>query len=113
MAEALWANAAGTRDVQCVFRAKDLSASPQPVTVVQPQRIAPPGQPVPAGRVLIDFFIDKKGMPRMPAVMSYDDERMAGSALQAIAQWRFTPPVNKGRNVAVHAQQWFEFPAGK
>ncbi|PTY03154.1 hypothetical protein DB347_21985 [Opitutaceae bacterium EW11] len=114
LAEALWANAAGApRDLRCVYTGKELDELPKPITVVQPLRIAPPDQAVPAGRVLIDFFIDETGKPRMPAAVRYDDERMAGSALQAIAQWRFTPPMRQGKPVTVQAQQWFEFSADK
>lgn len=61
------------------------------------------------GAVVIDFFIDETGQARLPTVGSHDDDFLASSALAAVKQWRFEPPVRHGRPVLARAQQTFVF----
>jgi hypothetical protein len=77
---------------------------------VEPQhpgkRVAPPP---PAPTVLIDFYIDTEGRPRMPVVLRAAHELYALAAVDALLQWRFVPPRHQGRPRIVRATQLFSF----
>jgi hypothetical protein len=80
------------------------------VHVVQPQhpgnRVSPPPvQPT----VLLDFYIDMEGRPRMPVVLRAAHELYALAAVDALTQWQFTPPLRKGQPMIVRATQLFTF----
>jgi TonB family protein len=62
-----------------------------------------------AGGVLIEFFIDKLGSVRAPVVISSSHEVLSKSALEAIRQWKFSPPIRKGEPVTARARQQFNF----
>ncbi len=83
------------------------------VTVVKPGHPAHPQTgdraDLSAGRVLVDFYIDEEGRPRMPVVLDSDDTAFALSAVNALSLWRYTPPTRDGEPVAVRAQQQFVF----
>jgi hypothetical protein len=55
-------------------------------------------------RVLLDFFIDETGRPRMPVVVQASDTLFAAAAVDALDQWRFTAPTRRRQPVAVHVQ---------
>jgi len=61
-------------------------------------------------QAIVEFYIDEEGKVRMPAVAreSADDE-FAAAAVSAVEQWRFEPPLRKGKPVLVYAQQVFTF----
>lgn len=126
-------NVAGNQQVRLVCRARELDAIPKPMVVVSPLPVWPkeladlidnvlvaaivisptstkaenaPGE---AKGIMVDFYIDETGRPRMPTVNSRGNEMMAASAVEALEQWRFTPPMRKGVPVAVRASQWFDF----
>jgi TonB family protein len=61
------------------------------------------------GRITIGFFIDELGQTRVPSVTSGSDGLLAGAALAAVKQWRFEPPLHKGRPVLAQAEQEFVF----
>ena len=61
------------------------------------------------GRVLLDFYVDETGRPRMPVVMNATDNLLAAAAVNALEQWRFAVPTRGSTPVAVHAQQEFVF----
>jgi outer membrane biosynthesis protein TonB len=91
-------------------RPSELDEPVRALSVVEPQhpghRVSPPpNQP----RVLIDFYIDPEGRPRMPVVLRAPHELYAGAAVAALIQWRFNPPSSRGRPVIVRATQWFAF----
>jgi hypothetical protein len=78
--------------------------------VVQPQhpgnRVSPPPiQPT----VVIDFYIDMEGRPRMPVVLRAAHELYAIAALDALMLWQFKPPLRQGRPMIVRATQQFAF----
>lgn len=64
------------------------------------------------GRVLVDFYVDQEGRPRLPVIVSSTEELYAKAAVNALAQWRFQPPTRTGRPVAVRVQQEFVFQGG-
>lgn len=90
----------------CLLR--DLDRIPTPVHVISPVAI-----PVDTTRsVTVEFYIDEEGRVRMPAVdRAAADDPLAGAAVAAVEQWRFEPPLRKGRPVLVYAQQEFSFHA--
>ena len=91
-----------------IYRGGELDAAPKPILIVSPQPVAQTGEAMQQG-VLVDFYIDATGKPRMATVDTQGNLAMATSALIALDQWRFTPPTYRGRPVAVRASQWFDF----
>jgi TonB family protein len=55
--------------------------------------------------VTLDFFVDEKGEPRMPVVVSSPDDAFSQAAVDALVQWRFSPPTREGKPVATHVKQ--------
>jgi TonB family protein len=85
---------------------RDLDRIPTPVHVVTP--MANPDDQ--AHSVTVGFYIDEEGKVRMPAVdRDAADDLFAAAAVAAVEQWRFEPPLCKGRSVLVSVQQKFHF----
>jgi TonB family protein len=60
--------------------------------------------------VAVDFYIDEEGRVRMPSVSRADiGTECAASALDAVKQWRFEPPLYQGRPTLVSVRQEFNF----
>jgi TonB family protein len=89
----------------------------RPEQLDQPLQIVKTSQPrytpvakSPAGgrdRVLLDFYVDETGRPRMPVVIHASDLLFAAAAVDALDEWRFASPTRGGQPIAVHAQQEF------
>ena len=89
----------------------------RPDQLDQPLQIVKTSQPRPTpvakspdggrGRVLLDFYVDETGRPRMPVVMQATDTRFAAAVVDALDEWRFASPTRGGQPVAVHVQQEF------
>jgi TonB family protein len=95
-----------------VYRAenlKNLDAIPTPSHVVPPSYPQNWSDRGIRGTALVEFFIDEQGRVRMPVVAVSDHPLLGGSALAAVMQWRFEPPVSRGRRVLVRAEQLFTF----
>jgi TonB family protein len=92
---------------------RELDRIPTPVHVVSP--VSPALVPgVKRHTVAVDFYIDEKGMVRMPSVARADvGTAWAASALDAVRQWRFEPPLYRGRPTLVLVRQEFNFVATK
>lgn len=92
-----------------VCQLRDLDRIPIPVHVVAP---ASSGAGLRGGKrtVTVEFFIDEEGKVRVPAIGRDDrDDSYAAAAVAAVEQWRFEPPLRKGRPVLVLARQDFTF----
>jgi len=63
----------------------------------------------PGGRVVLDFYVDRTGRPRMPVVVSATETLFAAAAVDALEDWRFSPPRRGGQPVAVRVRQEFVF----
>ena len=61
------------------------------------------------GQVVLDFYIDEQGRPRMPVVTHSDDDALNLAAVEALSHWRFVPPTRNGVPVMVRAKQSFRF----
>jgi TonB family protein len=84
-----------------------------PIAPVNPAQPAYPGQAgaTAASRsVLVDFYVDEKGQPRMPVVIHSAHESLAQAAVGALTRWRFTAPTRSGKPVSVRVRQEFVFP---
>lgn len=108
MVDAYLKNFTGDRVVRCVVPGRELDAAPKPLVVVSPLAVSPELARGSTG-VWVDFYIDEAGRPRMAAVDVKENDPMAMASIEAIGQWRFTPPTSKGRPVVVRASQWFDF----
>jgi TonB family protein len=84
----------------------ELDRIPNPIHVVPPAATKSSG----LHTVTVEFYIDDEGKVRMPAVARESaDDIYAAAAVSAVEQWRFEPPLRKGRPVLVYAQQEFSF----
>lgn len=61
------------------------------------------------GAITIRFFIDETGKPRLPMAAQGSDDLLAASAMQALKEWRFEPPLANGRPALAYAEQVFVF----
>jgi len=88
---------------------RELDRIPIPVHIVPP--VAFKSDPHGAKRtVTVEFYIDEDGRVRMPAIGREEpDDDYAAAAVSAVEQWRFEPPLRKGRPVLVLARQDFTF----
>ena len=70
------------------------SDSPVPVKVVAPDIVALQG-----AEVILEFVVDKTGVPRGIMVASSNDSDLAAAAMEAVKQWRFTPLSKNGETI--------------
>lgn len=85
---------------------RDLDRIPTPIQVVSPLV----NSDEKAHTVTVEFYIDEEGRVRMAAVpRGLAGDVYAAAAVAAVEQWRFEPPLRKGRPVLVQAQQEFNF----
>lgn len=82
-----------------------------PVNPVTPAYPRSPGAAAAVRSVMVDFYVDETGQPRMPVVISSPHEALAQAAVGALNRWRFTAPTRAGRPVSVRVRQEFIFPA--
>lgn len=65
---------------------------------------------------VFEFFIDTEGNVRIPTLREADDkvdERLLVIAQNALLQWKFQPPMHKGKPVVAKAAQPFRFAKSK
>jgi len=67
------------------------------------------GQPPQPRSVIVDFYVDQSGHPRMPVVTNGPYTALAQAAVDALSQWRFVTPTRDGKPVAVRTRQEFIF----
>ncbi len=101
----------GPRLVTRVCNLPELDRPIAPVNPVTPSYPRSPGAAAAPRSVLVDFYVDETGQPRMPVVVSSDHEALAQAAVGALNRWRFTAPTRAGKPVAVRVRQEFIFPA--
>jgi TonB family protein len=89
-----------------------LDRTPTPTKIVKPDYVPDRGDRSRAAHVTVQFYIDEKGRVRLPAVTAESNasnEELAAAAITAVSQWRFEPPLVKGRPVLVLAEQDFDY----
>ena len=85
---------------------RDLDRIPTPVHVVSPAFNGDARK----RSVIVGFYIDEVGKVRLPSVSRESaDDFLAAAAVKAVEQWRFEPPLRKGRPALVYAEQEFHF----
>lgn len=92
-----------------VCKLRDLDTTPEPVNLVVPLYPAELKKQRIEGAAAISFFIDEKGLVRVPAVAGATRPEFAAAALAAVKQWTFAPPTRKGEVTRVLAMQEFNF----
>lgn len=61
------------------------------------------------GAATIEFFVDKNGDAQLPRIVTSTAPEFGYAAAQAIATWRFEPPMKAGKAVIVRAQISLDF----
>lgn len=93
-----------------VCNLQELDRPIAPVNPVTPAYPRSPGAATASRSVLVDFYVDETGQPRMPVVVSSAHEVLAQAAVGALNRWRFNAPTRAGRPVSVRVRQEFIFP---
>lgn len=88
---------------------KDLDAVPVPQQTVAPAYPEELAARHIRGRVRVDFYIDETGAVRLPIAGESPSSELSSLAIDAVRQWKFSPPLRNGRAVLVHASQEFNF----
>ncbi len=68
-----------------------------------------PDQPMAKGRVVVEYYVDHKGKPRLPKIIQSEGESLSLSALMTLENTRFAPPLKDGRPTYVLVRQPFNF----
>lgn len=61
------------------------------------------------GRCVVDYYVDHRGQPRVPRIVSSDNDTVARSALLTLQQLRFAPPTRGGLPTCVKVRQPFVY----
>lgn len=94
------------------YRAEELRGLdriPTPTHVEQPVYSKSWSEKGITGTATVDFYIDETGKVRVPVVTDASHPLLAGSALAAVSQWTFEPPLRGGKPVLAHAEQVLTF----
>ena len=62
-----------------------------------------------SGIVVVEFFIDPAGNVKAPGIKMSTDDEFAISALTAIKEWKFEPPLKRGRPTYARVYQRFAY----
>ncbi len=65
-----------------------------------------------SGRCVVDYYVDHLGQPRIPRIISSDNDTVARSALLTLQQLRFAPPTRDGQPTCVKVRQPFIYEGG-
>ncbi len=89
--------------------ASEIDRPPVPVETIAPRYATEAEKEGVRGRVTVHFYIDEKGVVRMPAVQADAHPYLSSVAIEALKGWKFAPPTRHGRPVLVAAAQEFSF----
>ncbi len=89
------AASAATSEKAYVEAYEGRTGMPVPVKVVAPDVVTVPG-----AEAVVEFTVNKAGIPEDIAVASSNDQELASAAVAAVAKWRFTPAMENGDTVA-------------
>lgn len=90
---------------------RELDRPPELIHAVRPVYPARLAQRGAAAAVTVEFYIDEQGAVRMPAITGPAEPALAQAAVAAVQQWKFAPPLRRGRPALVQASQTFVFDA--
>lgn len=111
MLEARFARFRNDRYVYQPCDSRRLDRTPAPLVLIAPRYPGELAKQGVKGIVTIEFFIDETGTVRLPAGVAKDNNVLTALALDAVKQWKFTPPTSRGKGVLVKASQAFDFNA--
>ncbi len=106
-------NFARFSDSKRIYSPKELDKIPEPMemeTPLYPEEFK--GQGV-VGSATVLFYIDETGEIRMPHVTEYSHESFGKTALMAVEEWKFKPPLVRGKPVSIMVRQRFSFTESK
>lgn len=92
-----------------VYSLEDLDAIPEPIEVVKPKYPLEFKDEGVEGNVSVLFYIDEEGRVRMPHITEFSHVEFAELALNAVKQWKFKPPIKRGKPVSIMVSQPFTF----
>ena len=101
----------GDRNVFQPSSPQELDRAPAPLVTIAPRYPGQFAKQGVKGAVTIEFFIDETGAVRLPAGVTTENKVLTALALDAVKQWKFTPPTARGKGVLVKASQVFNFNA--
>lgn len=97
------------RNTERICPPRELDAPLRPARAVGPLWPAEWKTTASEARVVLDFFVDEEGRPRMPVVRETDHDALIMPAIEALSHWRFEVPTRRGTPVIVRAVQPFRF----
>ncbi len=62
-----------------------------------------------SGFVIVDFFIDPSGNVKAPGIKMATNDEFAIAALAAVKEWKFEPPMKRGKPIYARVKQQFNF----
>lgn len=89
---------------ETIINGKDLDSPLRPLSrrpPVYPSTLEQTGK---EGEAVIEFFIDRNGDAQLPRIVSSTVPEFGSAAAQAVASWRFDPPLKGGRPVTVRVR---------
>lgn len=92
-----------------IYSPKELDEIPKPIkmtTPLYPEEFKGQGT---IGNVSVLFYIDETGEVRMPHVTEYSHESFGKTAIIAVEDWKFDPPLVRGKPVSIMVRQKFTF----
>lgn len=87
-----------------LFRLQNLDALPRALSERPPVYPRVLAHKTSDGKALVSFVIDRTGAVRWPHAVSATEDAFGYAAVQAIAQWKFTPPLMHGKPVDALAE---------
>ncbi|HVU17977.1 MAG TPA: TonB family protein [Candidatus Didemnitutus sp.] len=92
------------RDHPDICVARDLDGPLKPLSMRPPAFPTPLRKAGLSGQAMIEFYVDREGDAQLPRVVSASAPEFGFAAVQAVAAWRFEPPLHHGKRVIVRAQ---------
>lgn len=82
---------ASSKEKAYVASYEGTSGQPVPIVVKAPDVTATRG-----AEVILEFIVDKNGVPQGITIASSNDRELADAAVEAVKEWRFNPLVKNG-----------------
>ena len=92
-----------------IYSPKELDKIPVPVEMEKPLFPEEFRNKNIKGSTTVIFYIDEEGSVRMPHVTEYSHENFAKVSLLAVENWKFQPPIVRGKPVSILVRQQFNF----
>lgn len=92
-----------------IVELRQLDAPPRPLAQREPRYPTALQQSGQDGSAVIEFFLDPAGDAQLPRVVSATAPEFGDAAVQAVATWRYTPPLLRGKPVTARVQIPIDF----